>query len=311
MMRLEHMNPTRMPMAAAVAAWMLLLVAPSAAPAPARSDTIKVQVGDVTRTCTVHLPVGYDGTRQLPLVISCHGSGSTGAAMGWAFNALADRESFIAAYPDGITGDNRGWTALFGKPIPGGHGAQVDDVDDVGFIRNLIDHMHTTYHTDPARVFVAGHSAGAYMAFRVANDLADRVAAAGVVNGSMGIRVLNGEPSIPDIPPPVAPVSIVLVRGALDKLVPLAGARSDRVVAFSVQQCLDHFVSGDGCSTQATVTRDEQHGVTRTLYPGGKAGTEVEFVLVDRANHNWPGVAEGFGTSAALWDFFSKHPKAP
>jgi polyhydroxybutyrate depolymerase len=272
---------------------------------------LTVQVGDQARSCLLHLPPAYDGIKALPVVIAIHGAGGTGSGMAGTthFNPLADQVGFLVAYPEGITGKNRGWTALFGKPIPGGAGAQVDDVDDVGFIRNLIDQLHASYHTDPARVFVCGHSSGAYMAYRVANDLADRVAAAGIVNGSMGIRLLDGVPSIPDIPAPSQPISIIQVRGGRDNLVKFEGGKTERVLAWSAPQCLQHFWQANGCVAEGQQTRDEGQGVTRTLYTGGTAGTEVELVIVDRANHNWPNIPDGLDTAKELWDFFAAHPK--
>lgn len=279
--------------------------------APAGNETVTVQVGAQKRSCLVHLPTAARGTQPPPLVIVIHGSGGTGVSMAGTtgFNALADKEGFIVAYPEGIVGKNRGWNALFGKPIAGGQGAQVDDVDDVGFIRALIELLHTTYHTDPARVFVCGHSSGAYMAYRVAIDLADRVAAAGVVNGLLGIRLLDGKPSIPDIPPPVAPVSIIHICGGKDNLVKFGGILTAKVMAKSVPDCVQHFVKADGCAPAGKETKDAGHGVVRTLYTGGKAGTEVELVLVENCNHSWPVPQNGLSASQELWAFFAKHPK--
>lgn len=76
---------------------------------------VTVQVGVQKRTCLVHLPPWYDGQRLLPLVIALHGSGGTGSSMAstTGFDALADKYGFIAAYPDGIVGENHGWNALF------------------------------------------------------------------------------------------------------------------------------------------------------------------------------------------------------
>ena len=283
----------------------------TAGAAPAGDEYITVQMGAQQRKCLVHLPAAAQGAKPLPLVIVMHGSGGTGASMAGTtgFDALADKEGFIAAYPDGIVGKNRGWNALFGKPIPGGQGAQVDDVDDVGFIRTLIELLHTKHHTDPARVFVCGHSAGAYMAYRVANDLADRVAAAGVVNGLMGIRVVDGKPSVPNLPPPVAPISVMHICGGKDNLVKFGGVVTPKVVAQSVPACVQHFVQADGCAPAGQETKDAAHGVVRTRYAGGKAGTEVELVLVENCGHSWPTQQNGLPASQELWAFFSKHPK--
>jgi len=53
------------------------------------------------------------------------------------FSLLADKHGFIAAYPNGIIGKGL-WNTLFGQ-VPGGVGVLADDVDDVAFIRELID----------------------------------------------------------------------------------------------------------------------------------------------------------------------------
>lgn len=303
------MNRTLATSCALVGALQFLAAIASAT--PAGDESVTVQMGAQKRKCLVHLPAADQGTKPLPLVIVMHGSGGTGVSMAGStgFNALADKEGFIAAYPEGIVGKNRGWNALFGKPIPGGQGAQVDDVDDVGFIRTLIELLHIKHHTDPARVFVCGHSAGAYMAYRVANDLGDRVAAAGVVNGLMGIRVVDGKPSVSDIPRPVAPISVMHICGGKDNLVKFGGVVTPKVVAKSVPDCVQHFVQADGCVPAGQVTKDAEHGVVRTLYAGGKAGTEVELVLVENCNHSWPTPQTGLAASQELWAFFAKHPK--
>jgi poly(3-hydroxybutyrate) depolymerase len=136
------------------------------------------------------------------------------------------------------------------------------------------------------------------------------VAAAGVVNGSMGIRLLDGKPSIDEIPSPSSPISILHIRGANDGIVKAEGGQTVRVVAKSANDCIRHFVKADGCDPNGRETLDTEHGVVRTLYAGGKAGTEVEMVVVRKAGHSWPGANEGLSTTQELWDFYSRHPKA-
>lgn len=110
------------------------------APAPGPDDSqITLQVGTLTRTCLLHLPPGHSDGRLLPLVIAFHGSGGSGSGMAGmtGFSLLADKHGFIAAYPNGIIGKGL-WNTLFGQ-VPGGVGVLADDVDDVAFIRELID----------------------------------------------------------------------------------------------------------------------------------------------------------------------------
>ncbi|MEN6546569.1 MAG: redoxin domain-containing protein [Armatimonadia bacterium] len=270
---------------------------------------ITLQVGGQTRTCWLHLPKGYDPAKTWPLVISLHGARGNGKSMAGTtgFNPMADRYGFIAAYPDGIAGD-RTWNALFGK-VAGGEGILADEVDDVAFMRTLIEFLHTTYNTDPARVFVCGHSAGAYMSYRVAVELSDLVAAVGIVNGSLGIKSVDGTPCLSAIPAPVAPVSLIHVCGRQDGVVKYDGGQAPKNLYKSVLDCVRFFVEADGCATPGQDTPDAGNGVTRTLYSGGRNGTEVELVVVGNCNHNWPTPQTGLSASQALWDFFASHPK--
>ena len=290
---------------------LLSLAAFAATPAlPADDTQLTVKVGDQTRACLVHVPPAHGGARLLPLVIVLHGSGGTGENMAkmTGFSAMGDKHGFITAFPDGILAKHN-WNSLFGN-IPGGEGILADDVDDVAFIRALIDTLGKSHHIDPNRVFVCGHSAGAYMTYRLAVDLADRIAAAGIVNGSLGIKSADGKPCQADIPKPLAPISIIQISCKKDNVVKFAGGQAPKNLYKSAPDCIQFFVQADGCATPGKETRDAQHGVARTLYSKGKGGTEVELVIVENCNQSWPVPAVGLSATQELWDFFSKHPKA-
>ncbi|MCX7826879.1 MAG: alpha/beta hydrolase-fold protein [Verrucomicrobiae bacterium] len=280
------------------------------APAPGPGDShITVPVGAQTRTCAVHLPASHDDGRLRPVVMAFHGSGGTGRGMAamTGFNALADKHSFIAVYPDAIIGKGL-WNALFGK-LPGGEGVLADDVDDVAFVRALIDLLVQSYRADPNRIFACGHSAGAYMSYRLAVELSDRIAAVGIVNGSLGIKSLDGKPVPCEIPKPAAPVSVMHICGKLDRSVKFEGAQTPKNLFKSAPDCVQFFVKANGCAPAGKEMRDDAHGVTRTLYTGGKGGTEVELIVVDKCGHTWPTAQHGLSASQTLWEFFSKHPK--
>src|SRR3972149_6035846 len=66
----------------------------------------------------------------------------------------------------------------------GGHccgEAAKNNVDDVGFVRALIDELATLINIDPGRVYATGFSNGAIMVYRLACELSDRIAAIGPV----------------------------------------------------------------------------------------------------------------------------------
>lgn len=290
----------------------LVAQAPAAAPpAGAQDKQITVYVNAQPRTCLIHTPPAYDGKALLPVLIAMHGARGNGQGMAayTGFNPIADKNAFIAAYPDGLAGD-RTWNSLFGT-IPGAEGVLSDEVDDVAFLRALIGYLRDNLHADPARIFACGHSAGAYMAYRAAVDLPDLIAAAGVVNGSLGIKSVDGKPCGATIPTPAVPVSLIHICGKQDNAVKFEGAQTPKNLFKSVPDCIQFFVQADQCAATPQETHDAQNGVDRALYTGGKNGTEVELVVVQNCGHGWPMPQNGLSASQELWDFFSTHPKAP
>ena len=128
---------------------------------------LALTVGQRERTYLVHLPPVYDGKRSLPLVIVLHGGGGNaeGAARMTGFSEKADREGFVVVYPNG---SGRLKTRLLTWNSGNCCGYAMDqNVDDVGFIRVLIDEFVKTRAIDPKRVFVTGMSNGGMMTSQI------------------------------------------------------------------------------------------------------------------------------------------------
>ena len=92
----------------------------------------------------VHLPVGWDGTTSVPLVLSFHGLGSNAAQQmsNDNFSALADRDGVIVAYPN--AGSDLG-------PLGAAWKLASPD-DDIPFVTALLDALEKRACIDPARV---------------------------------------------------------------------------------------------------------------------------------------------------------------
>jgi poly(3-hydroxybutyrate) depolymerase len=129
------------------------------------------------RTYIVHMPPGHDRSSAMPLVIVLHGGvvNAFFTAYNTGMNSTADREGFIAVYPNG-TGrlEDRilTWNVGFGFGY-----ALRNNVDDVGFLRELIERMVSEYGADPGRVYATGISNGGIMSYRLASEASDLVAA--------------------------------------------------------------------------------------------------------------------------------------
>src|SRR5262245_35564189 len=78
-----------------------------ARPASPGDHDLVIRVGDLDRRYTVHVPLGYDGTKSVPIVVMLHGGGGTGKAAatetGWA--AKADEVGFLVVFPDATPPD--------------------------------------------------------------------------------------------------------------------------------------------------------------------------------------------------------------
>jgi polyhydroxybutyrate depolymerase len=268
----------------------------------ARSGTI--EVGGHTREYLLHLPPGYNGNSPLPLVIVLHGAmqGNASAERMSGMSALADKEKFVAVYPQG--------TSMMGNAPTWNAGnccgyAMQKHVDDIAFLRALIGKLEKDYSIDAKRIYVTGISNGGMMSFRVACEMADVVAAVAPVEGAQNVACK-----------PSAPVSVIVFHGTADRLVPFNGGstpyqigqhRTDTPVADAVA----FWVKENGCAP--TPKRQESSEVHVDTYSGCKDGTGVALYAIQGGHHTWPGTSIShvdLPATDVMWKFFMQHPKA-
>jgi len=243
--------------------------------------------GGLPRTYQLHVPAGLD--HPAGLVINLHGAGQTGGEQAAAtnYNAVADQNGFVVAYPDGI---DFSWADGRGASVPDRQG-----VDDVGFLSALIDQLSRDYGIARGRVFVTGMSAGAFMATRLACERADLISAIAPVAGTLGAAF----PCAPS-----RPVSVLQVHGTADAVVPFTGGTmlgrggySDVVAAPAMAQ---RWRDVDRCP--APVDNGPAGAEHRFTASGCAGSTEVVFIQIDGGGHTWPADA-----SQQSGQFFATH----
>ncbi len=128
------------------------------------------------RTFVLHVPPGYTGETPLPVVIDFHPLGGAGStwknSTGWS--SFADEHDIIMVWPDGV---GNSWNV--GRCCPP---AMDQGVDDVAFVRAIIDLLSTEACIDTRRVYATGCSNGGGMTYKVACEAADVIAAAAPVD---------------------------------------------------------------------------------------------------------------------------------
>jgi polyhydroxybutyrate depolymerase len=163
--------------------------APYSGPRTYRFDQT-IRVGASERSFTLNLPpTYYDSRARVPLVIALHGGGGSGAQFE-ATSGLtqkADAAQVAVVYPDG-TARAVGLRTWNGGGCCG-H-AVAADIDDVEFMRQLIAHLTANYRINRKRVYVAGHSNGGILAYRLACELPERIAAIAANAAALRTRLI-------------------------------------------------------------------------------------------------------------------------
>jgi polyhydroxybutyrate depolymerase len=200
-------------------------------------DILKLTHQGVERTAVLHQPAGATGPR--PLIIALHGLGGTGASFQsyLQLDALGDRDGFITAYPDAVA---KAWS--YGRPINQPMPAIGGEaVDDVGFIRALIDDLVGRKLADPARIYVTGSSRGGLMAFTLACALADRIAGAAPLITGMTDHQREDCRS-------ARPVPIMVIAGTADDRQPFGGSQGPNGRLLSVPDTMNFWRTQHGCT---------------------------------------------------------------
>lgn len=252
----------------------------------ARYETLNVN--NLLRDYRVFRPATLDNTKPAPLVIMLHGSPIDADALENVihFDAQASAAGFLSVSPDGCDMD---WDQTHGSV-------------DVVFISHMIDRLESEFSIDRSRVYVVGVSAGGFMTYRLACDLANRIAAVASVAGSMWWNDCQ----------PARPISVLEMHGTVDANVPYDGGRATYRGGMSmppVVTVIQRWVALDGCTVDPV---SSQTGITKTsLWNRCGGGSVVRLDTVIGGHHTWFGstldaVPGEPNANSAVWDFLKQ-----
>ncbi|MCA9912093.1 MAG: hypothetical protein KC496_02035, partial [Anaerolineae bacterium] len=129
----------------------------------------------VPRTYLLYVPTTYDPAEAMPMVFLLHGRHSNAPSQAYTsdMNRIAEREGFIAVYPEGYDPNMDDPVWQYGRGV-----LMVDNnadvVNDEEFLGTLIDDLGTSLNINPGRVYVTGLSNGGFMTQRLACTMSDR-----------------------------------------------------------------------------------------------------------------------------------------
>ena len=294
-----------------------------------------IHVDGRTREYILHVPAESRGLQPartserddlssaaLPLVFVFHGGGGAARlailATGWS--QKADEIGFFAVYPEALRPDPQRPPTFLRNPqfwnVGSGLGcAEREGVDDVAFVRALLDELSESLAIDAQRVYATGFSNGGALTFRLGMELSDRFAAIGPVAGNLWRQE----------PKPSRAVSMIYISGTADPMNPLDGSPivspwGPVLQPPPIEQTVQTWASWVGCPHVPRLLSD-RGGIRHLRYGPCEGRAEVDFYIIEGAGHAWPGglpmlaerlagkPTDKLNATDVIWEFFERHPR--
>ncbi len=261
----------------------------------------------ITREYLVHVPRTYHG-QPVPMLLALHGGGGDADFQAddskYKLISKSEQAGFIAVFPNGYGRLPGGIFATWNAGTCCG-AAQKNNVDDIGFIREVIHRVERQASIDPKRIFATGMSNGAMMSWRLACE-APEVRAIAPVEGTDNTTACR----------PAHPVPVIEFHSADDPNVPFGGgvgvgpSHTDFV---SVPATQAKWVQLDRADPEAKRVLTVA-GAHCGLHSPKQGGAPVELCVTDTGGHSWPGggtqqgrkqPSTAISANDLMWNFFS------
>ena len=266
------------------------------------------------RPYKLYVPTGYHG-QPVPLIVMLHGCTQSpdDFAAGTRMNEAAEARTCLVAYPGQTSAANMQKCWNWFNPDD-----QRRDGGEPALIAGITRAIMADHTVDPARVYVAGLSAGGAAAAIMGDAYPDLYAAIGVHSGlacgaardmhSAFAVMQAGGPGVVH-PSGQRMVPAIIFHGDRDKTVNARNA--DAVVTQSTQ--------GQGLRTVVENSRAAGgHACTKTIYKDANGDVAVEKWLVHGAGHAWSGGSpagsytdpQGPDATREMMRFFLEHRRS-
>lgn len=258
------------------------------------TKSFTIASGGHQRSYLVHLPEKFDINKSYPLILAFAGKGGSAASIeGYShLNTLPA----VIVYPQALPGID-GYSAWQGAPYS-------PPVDDVAFIRDLLDRVEGQLCIQKAHIFASGLSNGGGMSWVLSCSLSDRIAAFAMFAGAFYYPEKSCQPK--------RPAAIINVHGDNDTIVPYTGSLTRKLPP--IENWVKQRAVNNGCKFPPKIA-ETPFNTTITTWENCRDNATVQSIRLHGAGHIWPRTLHltsqqtGKDDSASsLLNFFLQHP---
>ena len=260
----------------------------------------RIQINGVDREYLVYIPSSYSTRASTPLVLNFHGFGSSafGQLLLSDWRSLSDQHGFILVYPQGaeLASGGSHW-----NPNPVSEGGKSSS-DDLGFIEGLIDRLSKKYSIDLARIFATGFSNGAGMAYGLAHNSSELIAAIAPVSGLMSAGDIEVDSEI-------NPVAIASFNGSEDLIRPIGGING---YLASVHDSTKYWAKANKVAIKDRSKFNQEFDLTvkRRTFSNSDGVNAVQQYIIRGGGHDWFNInINNKGLDEIIWEFLSGFEK--
>ena len=250
-----------------------------------------IEHDSIVRTYYMSYPDNFDSSESPALIINMHGYGGNSQSQlsSSEMDPFAHASNIAVVYPQGAI---NGW-GITAWNI--GTFWDQSNLDDVGFISLMIDQISNDFEIDLDRVYACGMSNGGYMAYELACELEDKIAAFGSVTGNFMLNTSSGQNCefTREIP-------IVHFHGTADSTVDYYPPTFDQ--ALSVSESIDFWSEYNDLDLESIYQLNNNVEIYK--YYNQNSTTEFLHYKVYGGGHTWFKENWGFHTSEELINFF-------
>ena len=254
----------------------------------------------VEREYVIHIPKNL--TEDSPLVFIIHGytDSAEGIAAYSGMNSIADREGFIAIYPQG-TIDSNGNTFF-------NVGYEFNDdspINDVSFIRELVRSISQEFNLKRKKAFATGMSNGGDMSYLLACTSSDLFKAVAPVAGVL-MKGLKDSCELS------SPVPIFEIHGTADKISLFEGDLNNEGgwgAYYDLPSTIDFFAERyqlTNKSVKQIISKESgaDYDIFFERHWTDDLEEEVWMYRIEDGRHVWPGIKFNWWDNPLAWFYF-------